>query len=727
MTMWLAAPDLAGLPGMPSTPRSVLRRAQSEQWETRPREGRGRSGFEYLATSLPAETQQAIAARAAGAVRPIAEATKAGAQAKRAAQVQACADSMARYGIQLESRGGFDPASNPRLDLFQRFETYHRTRGGAVWPAIIEFCALWSAGGIEALPNTKSSFPALPAKTLDKWYRAWRVSGVEALLERKPRKDKGRSRLTEDEALYEVFVAALAEMHDPTARQVRRVIVDQLGEQRAPAAGTLKRWLREFKVVNKVALLRFKNPDGYKNSYRASFGSISEDVKYPNQRWELDSTIADAMLVDPQTGEIRRHAIISCIDIFTRRVKFLVARTSSANGIKSLLRRCMIDWGKPECVKTDNGKDYLAQDLLFALQALAIQHDRSTPFSPEQKGHIERVQGTMLHDLFPMIGGFVGHSIEQRKAIESAKSFAERFGQKNAVIEFRLSPQQLQDAIDGWVNEYHGREHSSLGCAPTEMADRHTTHVLRVDERALDLLLMPVAGTGTRQVTKQGIHLGNAWFRAPELASVHVMGSTVRCRQDDADMGALHVFALDGTYICRALDYSLLNISRAELAAKARAIEGQTLKPFQQAMQQAKRKGFVREAARSIYVERQAEAADQAANVKRLQPRVVMESTPAIESVIAAHDPSARDAAREAARASLEAPAAPVAEVAEFMSAATPNAFYSAWVRLQVRKGRGEQISQRELDWARSYESSSEFAAWHQLHEGQDPLAESTG
>ena len=31
----------------------------------------------------------------------------------------------------------------------------------------------------------------------------------------------------------------------------------------------------------------------------------------------------------------------------------------------------------------------------FALQALKIDHSVSTPFSPEQKGHIERVQGTV--------------------------------------------------------------------------------------------------------------------------------------------------------------------------------------------------------------------------------------------------------------------------------------------------------------------------------------------
>ena len=718
--LWLSIPQLDGLPGLPASRprrRELLERMSVDKRERTSRGG----GFEYSVTGLPAETQKALAARVAGAVKPAADAITAGRQAQHEATIQACADAMARFGVQLESRGGFDPAKNPRLDLFQRFETYHRVRGGAVWPAIVEFCAMWTRGEIEALPGTRAAFAQLPAKTLDKWYRAWRVSGVEALLERKPRKDKGQSALTRDSDLYEAFIAALAGIHDPTARQVHTVMAFQLRQvgKVPPPEGTLKRWLREYKAKHQVQLLRFKNPDAFKNHYRASFGSISEQVTAPNQLWELDSTVADAMLLDPETGEIRRHAIISCVDVFTRRMKFLVSRTSSANAIKALVRSCILDWGKPEAVKTDNGKDYLAHDFEFALQALKIDHKVSTPFSPEQKGHIERGQGTMLHDLFPMLSGFVGHSVEQRKAIDSAHSFAERFGRKDRTVELRLSPAQLQGLIDGWVQDYHQREHSSLSCTPAQMADRHTTHVLRVDERALDLLLMSVAGTGVRMVTKQGISLDRAWFRAPELAAV--IGEQVRCRQDEADMGALHVFTLSGDYVCKALDHTLLGINRAELQAKSRAIESERIKPFQQAMQQAKRSGVVQAAVNAIYRERIENAVQAAPNVARLQPRVVMDTPPAVAAVIAAQDTKPLDTSRALARAALEQAEAPVVRMD------TPKQRYSAWVRLQARRDAGDQLVQREVQWLGSYEGSTEFEALHQLHEGSDPLAEATG
>lgn len=724
---WLTATELAGLPGLPGTRYRVQEKARAEGWACKKNEARGGTYFAYSTSDLPLETQQALATRAAGAIKPAVDAIAAGERAKQVAQAQACATSMAKYGVVLEAKGSFDPARNPKLDLFQRFEKYHAMRGTSVWAAVCEFVQVWGAGQIDAHPGTRLAYPTIPAKTLDKWYRAWRTQGVEALLERKPRKDKGQTALTRDEALFDAFLAAVAEMHDPTARQVQRVIREQVGAARTPATRTIERWLTEFKASNGPSLLMFKNPDGYKNKYRSAFGTQSDGITRPNQQWQQDSTIGDAQqradlafnLVDQGTGEIRRHAIIASIDVFTRRAKVVVAPTSSSNAVKAVTRLCIQAWGKPEQIKTDNGKDYTAEDYDFALDSLGIEHVLCIPFSPEQKPYVERFIGTLMHDLFPMLEGFVGKNIAERKAIESAKSFAQRFGLGG--IDLRMGAQQLQNVINGWLDEYHDREHSSLGCSPNEMAQRHTQSVVRLDDRALDIFLMAVAGKGTRKVAKQGIPMPGGWFRAPELAA-HI-GSTVRCRQDELDLGTLHVFAMDGSYICKALDHSLLGINRGELAAKARAIETETIKPMVDQLRRAAKKRLTRDAVQALYAEREAAAVSQADNVHRLAPREVVQTTAAIDSVLAHLDTSGSDSARNAARALFEQPAAQPAP-ASVLPLSTPNARYSAWVRLQARLARCEQVSTREQEWAASYQGSKEFASWHELHEGSDPMGE---
>ncbi len=702
-------------------------------WRSRQTSVRGGHVLEYLADDLPEVTRQALATRATAELRPVIDAMKAGEQARRDAQVQAHARSMATLGMTLEQRGALDPERNPRLDLFQRFEAFHAARGISTWRACCEFCALWDAGRIPAHPGTQAKFPTLPPKTLDKWYRAWSTQGVAALLERQPRKDKGLTRLAADADLHDAFIAAMAELHDPTARQVARVMAQHVGEQRMPSPSTLKRWLADFKKTHQVALLKYKSPDAWRNKYMVAFGSRSEHITAPNEEWQLDSTIADAeqcveiafQLHDAATGEIRRHALVAGIDVHTRRAKVQVARTSSSNAVKSVVRSAILDWGLPERIKTDNGKDYTAKDFDFALrEGLKVEHILCTPFSPDQKPFIERFLGTLLHDLFPMLDGYVGHDVATRKALEAGLSFAQRFGGDG--VRVRMTPEQLQGVINGWLDEYHGRRHSELGCSPNEMAQRHATAVVRVDERALDLFLMPVAGNGVRVVAKRGIPMplndraGTAWYRAPELAAADVMGTEVYCRIDDNDIGSMHVFRLDGTYICRALDHAQLGINRAELAAKSRAIETETIKPMFDALRKAKAKGLKKQAIDALYAERQSRAAEAAPNVTRLRPRPIEHTTPAIESVLQRKaDP--HQAAREEARAALaETDAAPPATVV--LRIDTPRQRYSAWVRLQARMEAGEQISEAEQQWARSYAGSTEWEGWDEMQQGEDPL-----
>ncbi len=56
---WHSAKELAGLEGMPGTPQNVKSRAKREEWQSRPRKGRG-GGNEYHISNLPTETQASL-------------------------------------------------------------------------------------------------------------------------------------------------------------------------------------------------------------------------------------------------------------------------------------------------------------------------------------------------------------------------------------------------------------------------------------------------------------------------------------------------------------------------------------------------------------------------------------------------------------------------------------------------------------------------------------------
>lgn len=322
---------------------------------------------------------------------------------------------------------------------------------------------------------------------------------------------------------------------------------------------TVRRWVQRWKQENHNQLALLTDPDGWKNRYLPAFGSYSEGVTALNDLWELDSTPADVMLADG------RYAIVGCIDVYSRRAKLLVTKTSKAVAIVALLRRCILDWGVPKAVKTDNGKDYTAFHIEHTLQAIGIDHRLCVPFSPEQKPHVERFLGTFLHDFLELLPGYIGHSVTDRKKIESRKSFAERFGDKPLQVDLDLKT--FQQYCDDWCEgEYAQAIHGSTGKSPAQMAVGQVVCCIE-DERQLDLLM---AETATRTVQKKGIKIENRWFIAPELAGQ--IGDQVHLRLPD-DAGRVYVFA-DATcadFICVAEDPEFTGTSRQVVARKAAA------------------------------------------------------------------------------------------------------------------------------------------------------------
>lgn len=320
---------------------------------------------------------------------------------------------------------------------------------------------------------------------------------------------------------------------------------------------TVRRWAQRWKRENHNQFAFLTSPDDWKNRYLPAFGSYSEGVTALNDLWELDSTPADVMLADG------RYAIVGCIDVYSRRAKLLVTKTSKAVAIVALLRRCMLDWGVPKTVKTDNGKDYTAFHIQHTLEALGIEHKLCQPFSPEQKPHVERFLGTFLHDFLELLPGYIGHSVADRKQIESRKSFAERFGDKPLSVDLDLKT--FQAFCDGWTEgEYAKAVHGSTGKSPIEMAAGQPVRKI-ADERVLDLLM---AETATRIVQKSGIKIENRWFIAPELAGE--IGNQVHLRLPQ-DAGLVYVFrdASCQEFIALAEDPTYTGASRQAIARKA--------------------------------------------------------------------------------------------------------------------------------------------------------------
>ena len=295
-----------------------------------------------------------------------------------------------------------------------------------------------------------------------------------------------------------------------------------------------------------------------------ALGSRSESVTALNQVWELDSTRIDVMCADG-----KRYVLVAAIDVWSRRAMALVTPESRASAIGLLIRRCLLAWGVPDWIVTDEGADYTSRHVRRILGDLEVGHEVLPPYSPDQKPFIERWIRTLSHGLLTQLAGFVGHNVAQAKRLRDRTSFAARRGDDRTVT-FRasLTPQQLQERIDGWCEHVYARDpHGGLGgISPFERAASWRGLRRTVDERGLDILLAEAAGRdGRRKVGKQGIGVDGGMYIAGELGD-H-MDEWVHVRRDPADYGTIHVFTdpdRDGrsAFICVAFDRTRTDIDR---------------------------------------------------------------------------------------------------------------------------------------------------------------------
>ncbi len=543
MKEWFTSMELVSLPGMPTTVQGVRYRARSEQFNSRKcSDGKG---SEYHISSLPAETRRYLAEQAVALQGQTVTDHAAGGKAMAkllAREVPVKPDA----GRKLLTLGA---AARKKVDARLLI-----LQAADLFLAPYQACQQGEVGRrafIEAYRTRSLSLPASVYEqqkpfsliTLRRWQGTLADAGPAALAGNYQRERPSSVEQSPDLAR---FLTALITAKPHLANKwgalhelaTQYSEMNQLGWQ-IPSQSSLRRWLVKWLAENKVAFTYATNPDAYNNKYRTAIEEMYPWMGQPNDVWEFDSTPVDAMLVDG------RHSIIAVIDVFTRRVRLLVAKTSSSEGICLLLRKTLLAWGTLNdngVMRTDNGSDYVSQRVMSICTLLGMNVSRSNAYSGWEKPHIERFFRTLSHGLIELLPAFVGHCVADRQVIEARKSFAERLEEKrkpNAekeIYELAMTAAELQILLDDWLDaRYHNRKHSSLGMTPNEkyQSARYQRRAI-VDESALDLLLNHI---GEATVSKGFIKAGGLKYSAPELLENSWKSQRVSVFLDPSDVG----------------------------------------------------------------------------------------------------------------------------------------------------------------------------------------------
>ena len=536
MKEWLTAQEIAAekLPDMPDTKRGIALIAERLNWDAHPyarkRQGRG-GGMEYRYLLLPLAAQAAYLQKH---------------KTIGLADLPEALDE--RETIALTDRARTE--RDARLAVLAVFEDFLRgvkAKGRPLTTALHHFCIRYNNRSLQVETWIRDHVGSVSPRSLMRWRAAKKEGAKDKLAVDRSHCRKGKGLLeTANGGEVRAFILAwIARNPALTADIIRGYcedyfgadLVDRNGELKPlPPLRTFQHFIAHLNASEKVVLTKITDPDRFRSNMKLSGTGTYRHVTEPNALWMIDASPVDALCIDG------RYSIYANVDIATRRYVITLSKTPRASAVGLMLRKSILKWGVAKVIKTDNGSDFVATAVKRLFTDLDIEADPSDAYSPEQKGHVERIIKTFQHEVCPQLPGYIGHSVADRKAIEGRKSFSQRLGADDQeLFEVALTAEQLQRHIDDWLEYvYHPRQHSALkGRSPNEAVAASTTKINRVDERALDALLMPVAGkNGYRKMTKQGIKNDGFYY----LTGSIMVGTDVFCRLDPLDMGRMYVF-----------------------------------------------------------------------------------------------------------------------------------------------------------------------------------------
>lgn len=262
--------------------------------------------------------------------------------------------------------------------------------------------------------------------TLDRWIRAWRAGGFDALV---PHPSHLGPRLPAE--VIETAVALKVENPARTATQNRRILRAQLGW--APGERTLQRYFAaDHQIDAQLGALAAGGPGA-----TAVFGRFEADR--PNELW-----VGDALHGPRLDG--RKTYLFAFLDDHTR---LLVGHrwgfAEDTVRLAAALRPALASRGVPEAVYVDNGSAFVDAWLLRACASLGIKLVHSTPGRPQGRGKIERFFRTVREQFLVEITGTPG---------EPGRHLVGDLAELNRMF-------------TAWVEQvYHPRPHSETGTPP---------------------------------------------------------------------------------------------------------------------------------------------------------------------------------------------------------------------------------------------------------------------
>lgn len=332
--------------------------------------------------------------------------------------------------------------------------------------------------------------------------------------------------------------------------------------------GVVKRYIDEYYKKNIIEYtLVTKGMDKCISHLEPAYGTQGIMVTRRNQCWQIDSSKLDAIVRDGEGGVQIRPNILSIIDVYSGRCVATLAETSNSLALTRLLWRAIEILGKPECIKGDNGKDYVSDAFQDLLEGLGIDYDAARAYHGKDKGFVERHFGTLQRSKMAHTPGYIGGNLARREAIEQQTPKKERhakdkFGHKTKTNqENLLTYEEMKKRFEAAVLQWDMTAIKRKKSAPIIRWNSDDTPLKTIPYERFVLF---AGSKGIHKVGKKGITIDGVRYASRFLPPVK---TEVRVSVNIDNVSEAFVFDINGKFICKAKDAKILSFSAEEFVA----------------------------------------------------------------------------------------------------------------------------------------------------------------
>ncbi len=456
---WFGSVELAGLPGLPGTERGIRKKADTENWQWRKREGRG-GGREYALASLPADAREALLASMVKNTSPTALDNP---------LVQQVAGKSAPTPASL-----FIPQS-AQLKDWQRntaearsafvAEVKRLAEHGGTERAIMTLVNMAAEGTLPEhfarlvpVANARSGKDGkrtLSRRSLYRWIGE-AEQGFSALA------PKQREKI-EVPAWAPYLLSLVQRPSKPSLAWAMEMLPAQLPENiKAPSYSAARRFLDKMSAVE-----REKGRMGSRELKNIRpFVRRDTSQMWPGDAYTADGHTFDAEVAHPAHGKAFRPELTSVLDISTRKVVgWSAGLAESTWAVLDALRDAVLSNGIPAIFYVDNGSGYknamMGNEAMGFMARLSTTITHSLPYNSQARGLEERSHQSIWVRGAKELPTYMGADMDReakQKVFKLTRADLKATGRSKLLIGWAEFVKWAQQKVD----EYNNRPHRAL-------------------------------------------------------------------------------------------------------------------------------------------------------------------------------------------------------------------------------------------------------------------------